>query len=203
MLCYVIGLLALVTVAHGNPDHIFGAFIALPLGSLGFAILATRELDQSFADVYSTAVSMQNLRPLWDRRVLAGVITALTTAGALWLNIADYENFLTLLGSVFVPLSAVLIADYFAGYLATPRRHWDLSAAARSRWPMLLPWAAGFVVYQLINPGYVSWWASAWSTFGRDVGFTPAGWMSASILSFCTAGILTLLVSGVARLLRR
>ena len=203
VLCYVIGLLALVTVAHGNPQDIYGAFIALPLGSLGFAILAARELDQSFADVYSTAVSMQNLRPLWDRRVLAGVITALTTAGALWLNIADYENFLTLIGSLFVPLSAVLITDYFAGYLAAPRIRWDLSAAAGSRWEMLLPWAAGFVVYQLINPGYVSWWASAWSAFGRAIGFAPAGWMSASILSFCTAGILTLLVSGLARLLRR
>ena len=220
VLCYVIGLLALVTVARGNADDIFGAFIALPLGSLGFAILAARELDQSFADVYSTAVSIQNLRPLWDRRVLAGVITALTTAGALWLNIADYENFLTLLGSVFVPLSAVLITDYFAGQRtgrrtghrtghrtgpggAARRGHWDLSAAAGSRWAMLLPWAAGFVVYQLINPGYVSWWASTWVTFGRDVGFPRAGWMSASILSFCTAGILTLLVSGVARLLRR
>jgi NCS1 family nucleobase:cation symporter-1 len=196
VLCYVIGLLALVTVAHGNSSDIFGAFIALPLGSLGFAVLATRELDQSFADVYSTAVSMQNLRPLWDRRVLAGVITALTTAGALWLNIADYENFLTLLGSVFVPMSAVLIADYFA----PPRRRWDLSDSARSRWIMLLPWAVGFVIYQLINPGYVSWWASAWSSFGQDIGFTPAGWMSASILSFCTAGVMTLLVRGLAKL---
>jgi NCS1 family nucleobase:cation symporter-1 len=203
VLCYVIGLLALVTVARGNPDDIFGAFIALPLGSLGFAILAARELDQSFADVYSTAVSIQNPRPLWDRRVLAGVITALTTAGALWLNIKDYENFLTLLGSVFVPLSAVLIADYFAGYLATPRRRWVLSDSAPSRWIMLLPWAAGFVVYQLINPGYVSWWASIWVTLGRDVGFPRAAWMSASILSFAVAGILTLLVGGLARLPRR
>ena len=115
MLCYVIGLLALVTVAHGNPDDIYGAFIALPLGALGFAILAARELDQSFADVYSTAVSMQNLRPLWDRRILAGLIAALATAGALWLNIADYENFLILIGSVFVPMTAVLITDYFVG----------------------------------------------------------------------------------------
>ena len=133
VLCYVIGLLALVTVAHGNPDQIYGAFIALPLGALGFAILAARELDQSFANVYSTAVSAQNLRPLWDRRVLAGVIAAVTTVGALWLNIADYENFLTLIGSVFVPLSAVLIADYFV----VSRGRWDLSAAARSRWLML------------------------------------------------------------------
>ncbi len=198
VLCYVIGLLALVTVAHGNPDDIYGAFIALPVGSLAFAILAARELDQSFANVYSTAVSTQNLRPLWDRRILAGTIAALTTAGALWLNIADYENFLTLIGSVFVPMSAVLIADYFV----PPRRHWDLSATARSRWLMLLPWAAGFVTYQLINPGYVSWWASAWTSFGHDIGFTPASWMSASILSFCVAAAITMLVGWLTRVVQ-
>ena len=183
VLCYVVGLLALVTVAHGDPDHIYGAFIALPVGALGFAVLAARELDQAFANVYSTAVSAQNLRPLWDRRVLAGLIAAATTAGALWLNIADYENFLTLIGSVFVPLSAVLIADYFV----VSRGRWDLSAAARARWLMLVPWAAGFATYQLVNPGYVSWWASAWTSFGHDIGFTPASWMSASILSFAVA----------------
>jgi len=187
VLCYVIGLLALVTVAHGDPDQIYGAFIALPLGALGFAILAARELDQAFADLYSTAISVQNLRPLWDRRILAVTITALTTAGALWLNIADYENFLTLIGSVFVPMSAVLIVDYFV----VSRGRWDLSAASRSRWLMLLPWAAGFVTYQLINPGYVSWWASAWTSFGHAIGFTPASWMSASILSFAVAAAVT------------
>ena len=196
MLCYVIGLLALVTVAHGNPSDIYGAFIALPLGAVGFAVLAARELDQSFADVYSTAVSMQNLRPLWDRRILAVLIAAGATAGALWLNIADYEDFLVLIGSVFVPMSAVLITDYFV----VSRGRWDLSAAARSRWLMLLPWAAGFVVYQLINPGYVSWWASAWSSIRQDIGFTPASWMSASILSFAVAAAITLLTSALARL---
>jgi nucleobase:cation symporter-1, NCS1 family len=204
--CYVIGLLALVTVAR-NPADIYGAFIALPVGSLAFAILAARELDQSFANVYSTAVSTQNLRPLWDRRVLAAVIAATTTAGALWLNIADYENFLDLIGSVFVPMSAVLIADYFVvspGWFAPTGREgrWDLSATARSRWLMLLPWAAGFVTYQLINPGYVSWWVSAWTSFGHDIGFTAQSWMSASILSFCVAGVLTLLAGALARRIR-
>ena len=199
VLCYVIGLLALVTVAHGNSDHIYGAFIALPVGSLGFAILAARELDQSFANVYSTAVSIQNLRPLWDRRLLAGTIAALTTAAALWLNIADYENFLVLIGSVFVPMSAVLVTDYFV----VSRGRWDLSAAAPSRWLMLLPWAAGFVTYQLINPGYVSWWASAWTSFGHDIGFTPASWMSASILSFAVAAAITLLTGLLLRWRRR
>jgi hypothetical protein len=68
---------------------------------------------------------------------------------------------------------------------------------------MLLPWAVGFVAHQLINPGYVSWWASAWSSFGHSIGFTPASWMSASILSFGAAGAVTLLVRGMARLMRR
>jgi putative hydroxymethylpyrimidine transporter CytX len=197
VLCYVIGLLALVTVAHGNAGGIYGAFIALPAGSLGFAILAARELDQAFADLYSTAVSIQNLRPLWDRRVLAVVITAVTTAGALWLNISDYQNFLLLIGSVFVPMSAVLIVDFFI----VSRGRWDLSTGARSRWPMLVPWALGFVTYQLINPGSVSWWVSAWSSAARSIGFTPASWMSASILSFAAAAVTTLLtrVSGPRR----
>src|SRR5262249_54336368 len=159
----------------------------------GLGILALRELDQSFANVYSTAASTQNLRPLWDSRVLAIVISAATTAGALFLTISDYENFLILLGSVFVPMSAVLIVDFFI----LARGHWDLSARAPARWLMLLPWAAGFVTYQLINPGYVSWWASVWTDIAEAIGFTPAVWMSASICSFVVAAVVTLLVGGV------
>jgi purine-cytosine permease-like protein len=196
-LCYVIGLLALVTVAR-NPNDIYGAFIALPAGAIGFGILAVRELDQSFANVYSTAASTQNLRPLWDRRVLAIAISALATVGALFLNINDYENFLILLGSVFVPMSAVLIVDYFL----ISRGDWDLSERARSRWLMLVPWAAGFVMYQLVNPGSIAGWASLWGRIGSAVGFTAASWMSASIMSFAVAAVLTAAVGYPARRLR-
>jgi hypothetical protein len=65
---------------------------------------------------------------------------------------------------------------------------------------MLLPWAAGFVTHQLINPGYVTWWVSAWTSFGRLIGFTAQSWMSASILSFAVAALITLLVGWLARL---
>ncbi|MGH3276626.1 MAG: purine-cytosine permease family protein, partial [Streptosporangiaceae bacterium] len=194
-LCYVIGLLALVTVAR-DPSHIYGAFIALPAGGIGFAILAARELDQSFANVYSTAVSAQNLRPLWDRRILAIVIAVAATAGALVLNVADYENFLLLLGAIFVPLFAVLVIDFFI----VSRGRWDLSGAGPARWLMLIAWAAGFVTYQLINPGYISWWAAAWSRIDAFIGFAPATWMSASILSFTVAALATLACGALTRL---
>jgi len=198
ILCYVIGLITLVTVAR-NPSDIYGAFIAVPLGSLCFAVLATRELDQSFANVYSTAVSVQNLRPLWDRRVLASGIAALATALALWINIADYENFLVLLGSVFIPMSAVFIVDFYV----LSRGRWDPADHARRRFAMFAPWALGFVVYQLINPGYISWWVSMWTHLGRLIDFRAPSWMSASISSFVVAAVATLAGGGATLIARR
>jgi nucleobase:cation symporter-1, NCS1 family len=185
--CYAIGLVALVTVAKGNPDSIFGAFMAIPIGTLAFAVLAIRELDQSFADTYSAAVSVQNFRPRWDRRVLAFVIGLVATIAALSLNIYDYENFLLLIGSLFVPLLGVLAVDYFL----ISRRKWDLGDNVRTRWVTLVPWALGFVVYQLINPGSLGWWSGLWGDVQGWLHFTPAAWMSASLISFVVAAAAT------------
>lgn len=194
IVCYGIGLVALVTVAKGA-GQIFGAFMAVPVGTLAFAVLAIREIDQSFVDTYSTAVSVQNIRPRWDRRIIAVVVGVLATVLALALNIADYENFLILIGSVFVPLLGVLVIDYFF----VSRRTWDLSEQAPVRWSMLAPWAAGFVAYQLINPGYIHWWTSVWNTVDQWLGFTPASWMSASLVSFAVAAAVTVPVGLIAR----
>ncbi len=160
--------------------------MAVPVGTLAFAVLAVRELDQSFVDTYSTAVSVQNLRPRWDRRVLALVVGTLATVFALALDIGDYENFLTLLGSVFVPLLGVLAVDYFV----ISRRRWDLGEQAPARWLLLVPWVAGFVAYQVINPGYIGWWARMWGHVDSGLGLDPSGW-SASLLSFAVAAVVT------------
>jgi purine-cytosine permease-like protein len=100
---------------------------------------------------------------------------------------------------VFVPMFAVLVVDFFV----LSKGHWDLSSSARSRWVMLVPWAVGFVTYQLINPGYMSWWVSAWTWVGRQIDFTPASWMSASLCSFLVAAAATLLVGWPTALVRR
>ena len=195
IVCYVIGLIALVTVAKGDPDEIFGSFMAVPLGTVAFAVLAIRELDQSFVDTYSTAVSVQNLRPRWDRRILAIVVGTLATVCALAFDVADYENFLILIGSVFVPLLGVLAVDYFV----ISRNSWDVSESAPTRLVMLVPWFAGFCAYQLINPGYLGWWSHQWARIADWLNFTPASWMSASLISFAVAALVTVPVG----LLRR
>lgn len=189
---FSLGVLAVRALAT---DDVIGALIALPAGALALAILAVDELDEAFANVYSTAVSAQNLVPRVDRRVLAVLIGALATALALAFDIVAYENFLFLIGSVFVPLYATLLVDYFL----VRRRRWDVSATAPARWSMLLPWVAGFVAYQLINPGTVGWWARWWSARQGDLGFTPPSWLGATLASFVVAAVLTLVVGRLDR----
>ncbi|MEO9138481.1 MAG: cytosine permease [Jatrophihabitans sp.] len=193
--CYAVGLVALVTVAQGDSNKIFGEFIAVPLGAVAFAVLAVREVDQSFVDTYSTTVSVQNLRPRWDRRIIALVIGTVATVLALSLDIAAYENFLLLIGGVFVPLLGVLAIDYFV----VRRRQWDLSETAPARWLMLVPWLLGFLAYQLINPGYIQWWAKDWVHIQHFLHFTPQSWMSASIVSFVVSAAVTLALTPAVR----
>jgi NCS1 family nucleobase:cation symporter-1 len=196
---YALGLLAFATVVSSQGDtqsNLFAGFLAVPLGWLPFGILVLRELDESFANVYSTVVSVQNLRPRVDRRLLAVIIGSLATLLALVLQIADYQSFLYLLGSVFVPMFAVFVVDYFA---LGGRHRWNTSSDAPPRWLMLVPWLLGFVAYQLVNPGSVSWWASAWTSVQHSIGFTPPTWMSASATSFAVAAVATFAVGALGR----
>ncbi len=195
--CYVLGIIAILTVAQdGSTSQIWGAFIAVALGKVAFAILALREIDQSFCNVYSTAVSTQNMRPRWDRRVLALVIGTIATVLALAINIDNYASFLSLIGSVFVPMFAVLVVDYF---FFDGARRWNLAEHAPARWAMLVPWIVGFAVYQLVYPGEVSWWKSMWGHIASWLHFSVQTWMSASLLSFAAAAVLTVFVRLVGR----
>lgn len=196
IVAYVLGLLALALVA-GDSSKIFDPFLGVSLGVVFFAVFVLREADQSFADTYSTAVSIQNLFPRADRRVLSVALGIGITVLALVLDIGDYAGFLSLIGSVFVPMLGVLAADFFLG-----RRRaggWDVSRTAPSRWGMIAAWAIGFVVYQLVNPGTVARWTAFWSDVRDALHFTPQTWMSASLLSFLVAGVAALLIGRLTR----
>lgn len=192
--CLLIGLIGLSQVAV-DPNRLFDLFIGLPLGTIAFCVLVIRETDQSFANVYSTAISIQNLRPHWDRRVLSLVIGAGTTLLALTIHIDDYTNFLYLIGGVFVPLSAVLIA----AWLRTPHRDWDISIDAPVRPGMIAAWLIGFAVYELINPGSIAHWSGFWNSAGADLHVQGHAWLSASISSFLVAGLIALPFARLAK----
>lgn len=185
--CLLIGVVALSQVQQDG-DRIFDLFLSLPLGVAAFAVLVLRETDQSFANVYSTAVSIQNIAPRWDRRVLTVAIGAGTTAVALALDISQYTDFLYLIGGVFIPLSGVLIACW----LRVGTAGWDVSRRAPVRPAMLAAWAVGFVVYQLINPGGIPHWSDWWTALGTRLHTLDHPWLSASLGAFLVAAALAL-----------
>jgi NCS1 family nucleobase:cation symporter-1 len=191
---FLLGIFAIAALPQAATDPI-GALLALPAGAVAVAILVVDEIDEAFANLYSTALSAQNLRPTLDRRVVAVGVGALATGLALATDITQYENFLLLLGSVFIPLFAVLLVDYFL----LRRRKWNVSAQAPSRPLMMIPWLAGFVAYQLLNPGTVSWWSEAWQRAQAALHISPPTWLSASLTSFFVAVGATLLVAPIER----
>jgi NCS1 family nucleobase:cation symporter-1 len=189
--CLLIGVVALAQLQQ-QPEKIFDLFLSLPLGSAAFAVLVLRETDQSFANVYSTAVSIQNMAPRWDRRVLTLLIGTVTTILALTVDIAQYQNFLYLIGAVFIPLSGALVA----GWWRTRGIGWDLTSEAPIRPAMLVSWGCGFVVYQLINPGSIAGWSTAWTDLGTSLHTIGHPWLSASVASFVVAVLLALPFAG-------
>ncbi len=185
--CLLLGVVALTQVQQ-DPNQVFDLFLAVPLGTAAFAVLVLRETDQSFANVYSTAVSIQNMAPRWDRRILTSAIGALAIAVALTIDISQYTNFLYLIGAVFIPLSGALIA----AWLRTRGAGWNTAADAPLRPGMLLAWAAGFVTYQVVNPGAIPGWSDAWASAASWLHTIGHPWLSASLTSFTVAVLIAL-----------
>jgi NCS1 family nucleobase:cation symporter-1 len=193
---FFLGVLALVGFRIQPGFDVIGSLLAVPLAGLALALLAVDELDEAFANLYSTAVSMQNLRPRWDRRALVIGVGVLATLLALSVDAYGYEPFLYLLGAVFVPLTATLLVAFFGLRRRPGRNGWDVSEQASVRWEMLVPWILGFIAYQLVSPtaftGVGSVWTSWWTDRQSELGI-PTGW-SASLVSLAVAGVLTLVV---------
>lgn len=194
--CLVLGVFALALVGN-DADRVWDAFVAVPLGGLFFGVLVLREADQSFANVYSTAMSLQNLLPRVDRRVFSIGVGALTTVIALFVNVKSYGAFLGVIGAVFVPMFAVLVVDYF---LLGGAARWDTSPGAPSRWAMVVPWVLGFAAYWMVTATpTVKWWDSVWAGLRDAAGFERQVWMNAALAAFVISALTTLVVGLMRR----
>jgi NCS1 family nucleobase:cation symporter-1 len=123
-----------------------------------FALLALTvdESDEAFADIYSTAVSIQNILPRASQRLLIVIVSAVATGLAVVIDLRNYQAFLLLLGSVFVPLFGVLLADWLRA--GGHYRERDIFGARGWRPDQLAAWIAGFVLYQWLSPQGPAWW---------------------------------------------
>ncbi len=196
---FLLGILAVLSLSGAADAFVVTDFVpallALPVGGLALVILLVDEVDEAFANIYSTALSTQNLAPRLDRRWLAVAVGTIATGAALLLDLLSYESFLFLIGAVFVPLTVVLIVDWFvvrrivggsagAGFSPVnpePGRAW-----------YLLPWVLGFLAYSWVSPGTVPGWSDWW--LARQELLAPPTWLPGSVLGGVVAAVVTVAV---------
>jgi NCS1 family nucleobase:cation symporter-1 len=182
-------------VDPNRPELILTAIVGGGLAAaLALLALTVDETDEAFANVYSCAVSLQNLLPRAPQRVLIAAVSVLATAGALAIDLRSYSRFLYLLGAFFVPLLGVLVADWLArGAHYEPD---DVFEAPAFRPGAVVAWVAGFLTYEwLAQPADLGFWTRLLSHLP-----TPSYAVGASVPSFVCAFLLASAAIRVARL---
>ncbi|MBW2433266.1 MAG: putative hydroxymethylpyrimidine transporter CytX [Deltaproteobacteria bacterium] len=155
---YALGLAA--TLVTGTSDP--GSLILQVMGKIGLAVPALAmvvfsTITTGFPDVYSAACSTMNISQRFSSRTIVWAAGIISIGVALVFPMEQYENFLFLIGAMFVPLFGVVLTDYF---LIRGRQLSieDVFRPQGSYWythgfnvVALLCWAIGFLVYQLIT----------------------------------------------------
>ena len=196
VLYYGLGVLAVATLQTNSTD-VITALVTLPAGAIALFVLLVDEVDEAYANVYSTTMSAHNLIGHVDRRWISIAIGVIATVLALVLDLGNYTQFLYLIGSVFVPLFAVAIADFFV----VSKMRWDVSDTARFRWQPTVAWVIGFVAYQLVNPGTVSGWSPFWLDLQQRIfnNQPVPGWLGATYTSIIISMLAAVLLGRLGR----
>jgi NCS1 family nucleobase:cation symporter-1 len=134
------------TLAFAPSGEMNALLLALAGAGLGIPLLLILldESENAFADIHSAAVSSGTLVALKVEHLALG-LGALCTLIALFAPLAEYQNFLLLIGSVFAPLFGVVLVDHFV-----LRRRRAGMAVSGLRRDTLAAWACGAVVYHLL-----------------------------------------------------
>lgn len=113
------------------------------LGIVGLLIIVFSTVTTTFLDAYSAGVSAVSISDKIKEKWAALVVTVIGTIAAIVYPMDNITDFLYLIGSVFAPMIAVQIADYFILKKA--------DAQGRSFvWKNLIIWLIGFIVYRLL-----------------------------------------------------
>jgi putative hydroxymethylpyrimidine transporter CytX len=199
---YALGALLALAGASADAVGIGSAIVALAGGGLVLAALLVGESDNAFADIYSAAVTAQNVAPSASQRRLVVAVGALGLVLALTFTMESYELFLLLIGSVFVPLFGLFAAHYF---VRARGRYGEevLFAPTVVRWGALVPWLAGVAVYHWSVPTGPAGWVDAVRTVLAEWLSLPypllGSRLGASLPSFAVAFLLGLVLPVRAR----
>lgn len=136
---YIIGMCA--AIFTGETD-IAQIMVSSGLGVAGLIIIVFSTVTTTFLDAYSAGVSAETICAGLNSKWFAVVVTVIGIAGAMFFPLTDITDFLYFIGSVFAPMIAIQVADYYL--LKRSTEHQKISGRN------IIIWFVGFVVYRLL-----------------------------------------------------
>lgn len=137
---YVIGMGAAIYTGESDIAQIM---VKAGLGVAGLFIIVLSTVTTTFLDAYSAGVSCVSVSKKISEKWASVIVTVIGTIAAIVYPMDNITDFLYLIGSVFAPMIAVQIADYFI-----LKKRGDVSPFNIRN---LVIWLTGFVFYRLFN----------------------------------------------------
>ncbi len=137
---YIIGMGAAIYTGESDIAQIM---LKAGFGIVGLLIIVFSTVTTTFLDAYSAGVSCVSISSKIPEKWAAVIVTIIGTIAAIVYPMDNITDFLYLIGSVFAPMIAVQIADYFILKKAD-------SLAISFDVKNLLIWLVGFVLYRVL-----------------------------------------------------
>ena len=137
---YVIGMGAAIYTGEYDIAQIM---VKAGLGIAGLLIIVFSTVTTTFLDAYSAGISAESVFSKLNGKYTAVAVTVIGTIGAIVYPMDNITDFLYLIGSVFAPMIAIQIADFFI-----LKRADSLSDAIDV--PNIVIWVVGFVLYRYL-----------------------------------------------------
>ncbi len=136
---YIIGMGAAI---FANTSNIVDIILKAGIGVIGLLIILCSTVTTTFLDAFSAGVSAETLSHKLKGKWIGAAVTVIGVITAIVYPLTSITDFLYLIGSVFAPMIAIQLTDYF--YLKKD------SSDMSFNWVNIIVWLIGFVCYRLL-----------------------------------------------------
>jgi putative hydroxymethylpyrimidine transporter CytX len=135
---YIIGMGAAIFTGESDIGKIM---MSAGLGVFALLIVIFSTVTTTYLDVYSAGVSAESISSKYKERPVAILVGVIGTLIAIFIPITWFEHFLYLISSIFAPMIAILIIDFFLLKKDSQSKVFDRTN--------LILWIVGFFIYRI------------------------------------------------------
>lgn len=136
---YIIGMGVAIFTGESDVAQIM---VKAGLGIIGLLIVVFSTVTTTFLDAYSAGISSETILSKLNGKYVTIAVTVIGTVAAILFPMDDITDFMYLIGSVFAPMIAIQIADYFILKADKSSKKVDMINA--------VIWVIGFVLYRYL-----------------------------------------------------